>query len=334
MGTSTEATLQMALSLLFPEFHPHPFALHRRPAFSRSAMQLADEDDSYRLTARVPGVPASGVKVTVTDDAQLHVVATSHNDETLLKRTVALPDDADPSTLRAFCVDGVLELKINKLAVPEPVQVAVEATSPTPLEDPESAYEFRRALPGIPASEVKVAIEEGSVVHIAAKSKGLGSYSYSFTLPQHVDVPAIAAYCANGMLTIRMPREPLPEPIAVAVASTAPMEDEADEQALLSLVALRVPGFSANDVKLEAHEGRLSLELSRNGDKSAEYWVSLPEDLKDPSELIAVCQDGILTIKYSKAALRQPIERSVEVSATRVEHDPIRDAGVGDGMQQ
>merc|ERR1711998_306741 len=149
----------MALSLMVPEFacSSRPFAIHT-PAFSRSAIRLAENDDGYSLSARVPGVAAAGVKVTVTDDAH-------------------------PSTLSASCVDGVLEVQIHKLPVPEPAQIAVAATSPLPLEDPESAYEFRRALPGIPASEVKVAVEEGSIVSIEAKSAEYGSYSYRFTLP-------------------------------------------------------------------------------------------------------------------------------------------------------
>lgn len=317
----------MALSLMFPEFPcSRPFAMHR--SFSRSAMQLSEDADSYTLRAHVPGVAASGVQVTVTD-AQLHICAKSDGDECLLKRTVTLPSDSDPSTLRVSCVDGVLEVQINKVAVPEPVQVAVEATSPLPLEDPESAYEFRRALPGIPASDVKVTIEEGSVVAIEAKSKSFGSYSYRFTLPEHVDVATISASCANGVLTIRLPRQPLPQPVAVAVASTAPMEDAADEAAEthVSLATLRVPGYSADSIKLEAHEGRLSIELSCNGDKpAAAYWLLLPEDLKDPNDLVAVCQDGILSIKHPKHALRQPVERSVEVSATRAESS----AAVGD----
>merc|ERR1711959_668368 len=96
-------------------------------------------------------------------------------------------------------------------------------------------------------------------------------------------------------------------------------DDEADVEAHVSLATLRVPGYSADDIKLEAHEGRLSVELSRNGEKSADYWLLLPKELKDPSNLVAVCQDGILSIKHSKNALRQLVERSVEVSATRVE---------------
>merc|ERR1712146_234629 len=93
-----------------------------------------------------------------------------------------------------------------------------------------------------------------------------------------------------------------------------------DEAAHVSLATLRVPGYSADDIKLEAHEGRLSIELSScKGDKSGSYWLMLPEALKDPSDLIAVCQDGILGIKYPKTALRQPVERSVEISATRAE---------------
>merc|ERR1712227_363378 len=222
------------------------------------------------------------------------------------------------------CVDGVLEVQLNKLIVP-PAQIAVDADSPLPLEDPESAYEFRRALPGIPASDVSVSLEEGSTVNIKAKSKDYGSYSYRFTLPEHVDTAAISAHCANGVLTIRMPRQPLPEPIAIAVSTVSPMEGEADGEAHVSLATLRVPGYSANDIKLVAHEGRLSLEPSHKDGKSAEYWLLLPEELEDPSNLIAVCQDGILHIKYPKGALQQPVERSVEVSATRAENNLARD---------
>merc|ERR1712137_360146 len=256
MGSSNRNIQTMALSLMFPEYacSSRPFAIHR-PAFSRSAIQLAEDEDGYRLSARVPGVAAAGVKVTVTDDAQLHIVAKSDSDETVIKRTMALPSDADPSTLNASCVDGVLEVQINKLPVPEPAQIEVAATSPVPLEDPDTAYEFRRALPGIPA----------------------------------------------------------------------PMEDGEDEEAHVSLATLRVPGYSANDIKLMAHEGRLSLEVSHKGDKSADYWLLLPEELKDPSNLVAVCQDGILHIKYPKEELQQRVERSVEVSATRAEINLAKD---------
>jgi len=323
----------MALSLMFPEFRP--FVVHR-PAFSRSAIRLTEDDEGYKLSAHVPGVAASGVKVKVTDDAQLHVVARSNENEKLLNRTLALPDDADPSTLRASCVDGVLEVQIEKLAVPAPVEIAVQATSPMALEDPESAYEFKRSIPGIPASTVKVQIEEGSTVNIEAKSQGFGSYNYKFTLPEHVDAASIAAYCANGILTIRMPRKPLPKPITIAVAPTAPMEDGADETAThVTLATLRLPGYSADDIKLEAHEGRLSIELLRDGDKhAAAYWVLLPTDLNDPRDLVAVCQDGILNIEYPKGVVKQPVARSVEVSATRARNLLAADADVDDDMQQ
>merc|ERR1712093_182754 len=91
MGSSNRNNVQtMALSLMFPEFAcaSRPFAIHR-PAFSRSAIQLAEDEDAYRLSARVPGVAAAGVKVTITDDTQLHIVAKSDGDETVIKRTMA-----------------------------------------------------------------------------------------------------------------------------------------------------------------------------------------------------------------------------------------------------
>merc|ERR1711998_694283 len=126
----------MALSLMVPEFacSSRPFAIHT-PAFSRSAIRLAENDDGYSLSARVPGVAAAGVKVTVTDDAHLHIVAKSDDETVLLTRTMALPSDADPSTLSASCVDGVLEVQIHKLPVPEPAQIAVAATSPLPPDN-------------------------------------------------------------------------------------------------------------------------------------------------------------------------------------------------------
>jgi len=332
MGTHhhIKAKFQMALSLMFPEFRP--FVAHR-PAFSRSAIRLVEDDDGYKLSAHVPGVAASGVQVKVTNDTQLHVVARSNENEKLLNRTLALPDDADPSTLRASCVDGVLEVQIDKLAVPTPVEITVQATSPMALEDPESAYEFKRSIPGIPASTVKVQIEEGSTVNIEAKSQGFGSYTYKFTLPEHADAATITAYCANGILTIRMPRKPLPEPIGITVAPIAPMEADVDVTTThVTLATLRVPGYSADDIKLKAHEGRLSIELLRNGDTAAAYWVLLPEDLNDPRNLVAVCQDGILNLKYPTGEIQQPVARTVEVSATRAEN--LLAADDDDDMQQ
>ncbi|XP_074579633.1 16.0 kDa heat shock protein, peroxisomal [Curcuma longa] len=106
------------------------------------------------------------------------------------------------------------------------------------LETP-SAHIFKIDLPGFGSEDVKVQLEEGNVLSVRAEAKQeekhkqkeavwhvaereRGSFARRIALPENVRAEQIKAQVENGVLTVVVPKEPIPakpKPRTIAVTS-------------------------------------------------------------------------------------------------------------------
>lgn len=201
------------------------------------AVELEEgHDASYRIKARVPGVPASGVRVTLTDDGALSLLATAPDGNIVLRETVRLPDDADPTQgLSSWCVDGLLEIKVPRLPPPDPVSISVNSSEPPELGDgDEKPYEIRRNIPGFGADDVSIRVEfepaDASVAIIVIEAKrGAGEKKFSAALPEDAFANLASAFVCNGVVTVLVPRRAGME-VNVADAVPTAIEQNKTEQ--------------------------------------------------------------------------------------------------------
>jgi len=296
-------------------------SLNRRPLYYESMTRLLDNEKNYHLIARLPGVSASSVDVKLSDGL-LNLRATeSDSDNVVLNRRWRMPEDANTSTLRAWCTNGVLEVKVNKYEPLPPLQISVESLRPGDIAaDDNNAYEMSRLVPGVAAEDVSIELSD-SILSIKAEAKHDGrytsTYSQDFILPKHSDPPSTRAWCENGILTLHVPKQPAAAPFEVAV-NPAPSISEGPTSDFHTLAVRRIPGYSNKDVKVTVKNEQCVVELQREGATVAREHLGLPEKLVNPHALDAVCENGVLTIQYPKTALKEHEEFIVHVS----EHKP------------
>lgn len=281
------------------------------------SVRLVEDETAYKFIAAVPGVAADDVTLNVTDDGLLKMEA-KRNGRELLNRTVSLVSDSDLKAISAVCIDGILEVTVNKLQPPSPIPVSVSASEPPTTDE---LYVIQKKLPGISASEVSVTLEPlrmarsaqlyELVIH-ANSNKGYGEYHFNQTLPEDIIPEGATAFCAHGLLHVKVPRR---EPVRVAVP-VASVDETSSKEEQLQLAQFKAPGYSAEQVFVWATDGCLSVKFQRSPKEVTERLVVLPDEV-NLSSIRAVCVDGVLTVKVAKSALRQTETRRVVVSAER-----------------
>lgn len=270
----------------------------------RRRFDFGDSESEYALRVDVPGAGPEDVELTVNDHGAMRLVV-KNNERTLVDRELALPADADPSSVKASCAHGVLTVKINKLAKPAPVAVAVsdaalpdEANTSTSTEP----YELVKNVPGTAAADVAVTIEDNETLRIAA-----GRYRAAYALPDDADAAAAKASCVHGVLTVRVPRAAPPLPHTVAVGATIPDDRHLD------LARMSVPGFAPEDASVEVSGGAVRISLKKDGAERRGV-VSLPRDVSELSFVHAAVANGVLQVWADAAAVRAPSEARIAVS--------------------
>merc|ERR1711959_438693 len=273
---------------------------NRHPLFYESAARLLDNEKNYHLIARLPGVSASSVDVKLSSGFLDLAAREADGNDVIFQRKWPFPADADPSTLRAWMTNGVLEVKANKLEPLPPIQISAESILNIHAEAKHQSYANR--------------------------------YSQSFLLPKRSDAPATRAWCENGILTIRVPKQAELAPIEIVVNAAASIATEPTSE-FKTLAVRRVPGYSNKDVKVVVQNDQCVVELQRSGETVARERLPLPEKLVDPHALDATCENGVLTIQYPKSALKQHEEFVVPVSSERPldEFEPVAEEARGEG---
>lgn len=135
--------LQRQINRLFEEFFGEPGwpSLYEsgRGSF---AVDLAESDDEYLLTAEIPGIDPRAVEISVTGNTltlkaekkpdESKPVRSVHRTERVygaFQRMVSLPGDVDPDAVKASSKDGVLTIRLGKReeAKPRSIEVKVES---------------------------------------------------------------------------------------------------------------------------------------------------------------------------------------------------------------
>ncbi|MCO5597531.1 hypothetical protein L7F22_051609 [Adiantum nelumboides] len=107
------------------------------------------------------------------------------------------------------------------------------ATAAVDIKELSGSYIFVVDVPGVRNTEVKVQIENDTILKISGERKRdmdagaagkeadvkyvrverpAGKFMRKFNLPNHVNLDAMSAACQDGLLTIVVPKLPLPEP--------------------------------------------------------------------------------------------------------------------------
>jgi HSP20 family protein len=92
------------------------------------AADVVDRGDAFEVRVDLPGFAIEDIEVQVTDDSRLHVDAERSTDDVdgefvtrerrqaSVSRTLALPADVDPGATEASYDDGVLTVRLPRLA--------------------------------------------------------------------------------------------------------------------------------------------------------------------------------------------------------------------------
>ncbi len=104
------------------------------------AVDISETDDSFLVTADVPGMKAEDIKITVANNTltlkgekknvredkkeNYHRIERSYGS---FERTFALPSGVESENIRAKYKDGVLELRLPKTKEAKPQEIKVEA---------------------------------------------------------------------------------------------------------------------------------------------------------------------------------------------------------------
>lgn len=106
----------------------------------RPAVDVLEQDDSYQLSADIPGIDPTDIEITV-DKNVLTIQGERNREDTVKKdgytryervsgkfvRKFTLPEDADGETVSANGKNGVLTVSIPKKAAAQPKRITVAA---------------------------------------------------------------------------------------------------------------------------------------------------------------------------------------------------------------
>ena len=195
------------------------------------------------------------------------------------------------------------------------------------INDIGDAFTFSLDLPGIKSSDAKVELQDG-VIRIVAERKFREKCSskqiqHFLIKEQHIDRDKIRASLSDGVLTITVPKKPSAAPIAIPTMAEYPPEKSKDAKELR--LALDLPGVRASDVRLELHDGSITLHAERKDRASTIDKVFYVDEMRvDPTAFKAFVVDGVLTItgyrkgapepKQIKAAGAEPEPKQITVS--------------------
>ena len=180
----------------------------------------------------------------------------------------------------------------------------------------DSEYEISMDVPGIKVHDISIQQESSGRVKVEAIRRRVGqpkeiTYRREFALnPKTMGLEDVTADLADGVLTIHVPKKPVPQPFHIPVVSEEPPEDntnDEDDDKNVS-VTLELPGVKIEHLTITAKEDQLSIVAERKvrGTSSSvmKRSFSVDEDAVDLNEAKAYLQDGLLTIVAPKKVER------------------------------
>ncbi|KAK3037269.1 hypothetical protein RJ639_029681 [Escallonia herrerae] len=101
------------------------------------------------------------------------------------------------------------------------------AATPADVKEYPNSYVFIIDMPGLKSGDIKVQVEDDSVLVISGERKReedkegakyvrmerrIGKFMRKFVLPENANIEAISAVCQDGVLTVTVQKLPPPEP--------------------------------------------------------------------------------------------------------------------------
>jgi len=208
----------------------------------------------------------------------------------------------------------------------------------------DTRYTIVITAPGVSAADVKVTALESRIHVKGATADGTNTHVvyYTLTLGEDADTENASASCADGLVTVTVPKKEreVATVVAIGVSTDAAMEttdcecgDECpcdDEKRCEGMNEEKKPytltvvaaGLAAADLQLSAEGRVLSIkgETARTGAKLRRVF-HLPRDAT-LERATATHVDGILTVSVPRKATAQPKAIAVEAGADR---EPTRE---------
>lgn len=173
---------------------------HHAPSFSVTEME-----DHFLVTVEAPGTSAKGMDVVLEHDI---LTVSASRDGFSFKRQFTLPN-AEASSATAKYQEGILTIKLNKVAPAEPVTIAVLETD-ADTHDKENAKNFTLsvAAPGVKAKDIIIVASQDELSirgETTSGSRGTFRVDRKYKLPRSADATAATASHIDGLLTIELP---------------------------------------------------------------------------------------------------------------------------------
>ena len=280
--------------------------------------------------------------ITVEDDgehARLRIYGPRHegspaDDQRLIADYRKPSHLTDAASVRASCIDGVLQVAVPKVA-PTERRIPVVAGDISDADGATKSMTFH--VPGYAAADIALTLKLPSrVLIVEGRNDRMGHFrSRTLNLPTGVDASedgGISATCRNGILTVRLAAAPVAERRAVPVSDAFEAADaNAGTGDVKVVLEKAVPGLTAADISVEVDPASRCVNVTTAGAAGARSGAagarsprrcmmlvnSLPRGA-DPATVKAACANGFLRVTAAGPAASA--ERRVAVSADEPAH--------------
>jgi len=180
------------------------------------------------------------------------------------------------------------------------------------IAEDEDKFTLTVDLPGIKASDMKVSLEQdGRVLRLSGvQTTKNGDMSYeskfdkAFVLDKSVDVEAINAKLAEGVMTIEAPKKPKEEPktVEIPIHEEAPQLEASEEETIINDSTEQPLETDKVEMKVEApvagvsEEEVVDLDTNIQQEKPKESARATEEDDEEPPSRDDLAEDGEILI--------------------------------------
>jgi HSP20 family protein len=178
------------------------------------------------------------------------------------------------------------------------------------MTEDDDAWTMYMDMPGVKTPDVEMEENQGVLTVKAVRKTGdkvTARYMQHFTLdPRSTNVDALSAELTDGVLVIKVPKKPAPEPVTVQVVKGDAPEAAADSNEFRCTMEL--PGIKAEDLKVEFRDDSLFLEAER---KKGRYTSKVQRMFTvgrtvDTGHAKAYLADGVLTFVAPRVEKPEP----------------------------
>ncbi|KAL7575619.1 hypothetical protein ACA910_011449 [Epithemia clementina (nom. ined.)] len=208
----------------------------------------------------------------------------------------------------------------------------VEVIQNVQVSEAENSFALSMDLPGVKDSNVQITETDYKLTVEAMRKRGdkdVCKFQRSFALDKKsVDPDGITASLVDGVLTVRIPKKPLPKTLEIVPSPSDPPVldvEEGDKKGHAFHFQLELPGVKLQDLKVSVTGEDLHISAERKTGQSKSVikrYFTVDQDRVDTAKMEAYLLDGILTITApAKASEKESKEVSVTTRSFAVNGD-------------